>query len=80
MTQEENIVPSLSIGPYVSAACFAEKVLEEKDGVHSLIRIVDRFHIVVKTQGQIQEPLKIPHSLILYVSLKCGGGGGERFT
>ncbi len=77
MTQEESIAPQISIGPYVSAACFAEKVLEEKDGVHSLIRIVDRLQVVVTTQDTIQEPPKIQHSLILYVSLKCGGERGS---
>ena len=77
MTQEESIVPSLSIGPYVSTACFAETVLEEKDGVHSLIRIIDRVQIAVTTQGKIEEPPKIPYSLILYVSLKCGGERGS---
>ena len=29
-------------GPYLSAALLCEKVLEEKDGVKSAIRIIDR--------------------------------------
>ena len=77
MTQEEKIEPTLSFGPYVSAACFAENVLQESDGVHSLIRIVDRLNIAVKTKGRTQKPLKIMKSLILYVSLKCGGERGS---
>lgn len=77
MTQEESIVPQLSYGPYVSTACFAEKVLEERDGVHSLIRVIDRVHITVKTQGKIKEPPKIRQPLILYISLKCGGERGS---
>ena len=77
MTQEEMITPSLSIGPYISTACFAEKVLQEKDGAHSLIRVVDRFQITVTTQGEIEQPPKIRQSLILHVSLKCGGERGS---
>jgi len=28
-------------GPYVQVAAFCEQVLQERDGVHSLIRIID---------------------------------------
>ena len=77
MTQEEGILPQLTIGPYVSTACFAEKVLEEKDGVHSLIRVIDRIHISLKTQGKVKTPPKIRQPLILYISLKCGGERGS---
>ena len=31
--------------PYVSVACVCEKVLQEKDGVLSAIRLVDTFHL-----------------------------------
>ncbi len=77
MTQEESIAPSLSIGPYVSAACFAEHVLTETDNVHSLIRIIDRVQIAITAQGEMKEIPKIQHRLTLYVSLKCGGERGS---
>jgi hypothetical protein len=32
-------------GPYVQVACFCERVLHERDGVLSAIRIVDRFFV-----------------------------------
>ncbi len=77
MTQETGIVPSLSIGPYVSTACFAEKVLTETDNVHSLIRIIDRIKIAVTTQGEMKTLPKVQQPLILFVSLKCGGERGS---
>lgn len=33
-------------GPYVNAALICEKVLQETDGVLSVVRIIDRFTIV----------------------------------
>ncbi len=77
MTQEEGIVTSSSIGPYVALACFAEKVLTETDKVHSLIRIVDRVHIAMTTQGEMKKHPSIHQVLILYVGLKCGGERGS---
>ena len=77
MTQEKGIVPTLSLGPYVAIACFAEKVLQENDNVHSLIRIVDRVHVAITTEGEMKELPKIQHPLTLYVSLKCGGERGS---
>ncbi len=77
MTQEEGIVPSLRLGPYVAVACFAEKVLQETDHVNSLIRIIDRIQIAITTQGELKELPKIQQPLTLYISLKCGGERGS---
>ena len=38
----ERIEPPFYSGPYLQAACLCEQVLEERDGVKSAIRIVDR--------------------------------------
>lgn len=40
----------VSAGPYLSAAFFCERVLQERDGVLSFIRVVDRWNIVGPTQ------------------------------
>jgi len=34
---------SIRSGPYVQVAAFCERVLEEKDGVLTAVRIIDRF-------------------------------------
>lgn len=44
-------------GPWLQAAVFCEKVLTERDGVVSLVRIVDRFTITSAGTGA---PLKMP--------------------
>ncbi len=77
MTQEDAIVPSLNLGPYVAVACFAEKVLTESDNVHSLIRMIDRIQIAVTTHGEVKAIPTIQTPLILYVGLKCGGERGS---
>jgi len=44
-------------GPYVNAALLCEKVLQERDGVLSMIRVVDRFTLMAMSAG---EPLPDP--------------------
>ena len=63
-------------GPYLSAALLCEKVLEEKDGVKSAIRMVDR---VIRTAvgpspPQVMEPFE--YELTLLVRLKSGSVRG----
>ncbi len=77
MTQESGIIPSLSLGPYIAVACFAEKVLRETDNIHSLIRIIDRIKIAITTQGEMKKLPKIQQPLMLYISIKCGGERGS---
>lgn len=77
MSQEEKIQPPLEYGPYVATAVFAERVLEEKDGVNSLIRIVDRVQIAVKMPKEKDERPIVRHNLLLYLSLKCGQERGS---
>ena len=40
----------VSGGPYLAAAFFCERVLQEKDEVMSFIRVVDRWNVVGSTQ------------------------------
>lgn len=48
----------LTGGPYVATAVFCEKVLQDKDGVASLIRIIDRVAFSLP-EGQAAPPLSI---------------------
>jgi hypothetical protein len=64
-------------GPYLLAAVLCERVLEEKDGVVSVIRIVDR---IVHTPRGPHAPEKmpaVPVALTLFVSLKSGFARGR---
>jgi hypothetical protein len=65
-------------GPYLSAAVLCERVIEEKDGVKSIIRIVDR--IISQVHGR-EVPDKMPPInalLSLFLSLKTGKNPGKR--
>jgi hypothetical protein len=66
-------------GPFVSVVAFCERVLEEKDGTISAIRIIDQFNF----QGQGPDaPDAIPEGglpVTLLVALKAGKArGGQR--
>lgn len=65
-------------GPFVSVATLCERVLEEKDGVLSLIRVVDRFS--VETFGGGTAPAEMLSRLVpqatLALILKSGGYRG----
>jgi hypothetical protein len=58
--------------PYVALAVFCERVLEEKEGTLSLIRVVDQ--ITVTTQGADPPAVMPPSPLLLHavVGLKSG--------
>jgi len=64
-------------GPYLAAALLCERILVEKDGVKSLIRIVNR--ITSSVRG-IEVPAKMPPyraMLSLYLALKTGSRTGK---
>lgn len=64
-------------GPYLSAAVLCEKVLQEKDGVTSVIRIVDR--LILTASGPIP-PEQMPAmtvQLTAFVAFKSGLAKGS---
>jgi hypothetical protein len=63
--------------PYVVAAVFCDKVLHEKDGVLSAIRIVDRLTAVLEVPPGAAEPPAIQASLTLLVVLRNGSFKGS---
>ena len=64
-------------GPFVSYTAFCEKVLQEKDGVFSLIRIVDRITITVPPGTTFDQAGPPPFALTLAIGLKAGDARGK---
>lgn len=67
-------------GPFVGAALFCENVLEEKDGVHSAIRIVDRFMVdpVIPNIPGLPADAKPAFRTFLFVIFKSGDFVGTK--
>lgn len=59
-------------GPYLTAAFICEKILEEKDGVKSAIRIIDRVTHTVVGPKPPQKMESFDYDVTLFVSLKSG--------
>ena len=72
MTQE---VP-FSQGPYLAAAFLCETVLQENDGRHSIIRIIDRINRQAIGTAPPEEMEPFDYSLDLYLSFKAGSARG----
>lgn len=62
-------------GPYLGAAILCEKVLQEKDDVLTVVRMVDRITVAVRGEAPTQIP---PGSitLVLFVLFKSGEARG----
>lgn len=63
-------------GPYLAAAILCEKALQEKDGVLSAIRIIDRFITTAGTDAPAQMP-PIQISGQLLIMFKSGDARGS---
>ncbi|MGH9740926.1 MAG: hypothetical protein ACRD51_01105, partial [Candidatus Acidiferrum sp.] len=62
-------------GPYLQMACFCEKVLNEKDGVLSIIRVIDR--LTVNASGP-DSPEQMPAGQINEIVPGLVESGGSR--
>ena len=65
-------------GPFLASALFCERVLQEKDGVLSVIRIIDRF---THTAAGPDAPDKMPPFKIqisILIAFKSGDFKGKR--
>lgn len=72
---EERTVDPPASGPYIQIAAFCETVLTEQNGVHSLIRVVDR---ITASMGLLPEGMPPPaHLLTAVISLKSGQARGS---
>lgn len=67
-------------GPFVAAAVICERVLQERDGVNSLVRMVDRQIFQAIGPGAATAPAP-PLDLQFYIALKAGDyRGAGRIT
>ncbi|MBA3571933.1 MAG: hypothetical protein H0W34_08175 [Pyrinomonadaceae bacterium] len=58
-------MPDESIGPYLSAVFFCEKILDEKDGTLSAIRIVDQLVLVPsEVPSPDDKPFTVPINIL----------------
>lgn len=64
-------------GPYLQAAVFAERVLHERDGVLSLVRIVDRLGVQATGDAPEELPEGASAKVTLVVMLKSGDARGR---
>lgn len=62
------------IEPYLKLGTICERVLQETDGVLSLIRIVDRFMITITGK---EPPDQLPEGLLLTIVMSWVGGLGH---
>jgi hypothetical protein len=63
-------------GPYLQAAMICERVLQEKDGVISIIRVIDRVTRTVVGPDAPEEMEPFNYELTLLVTLKSGPSQG----
>lgn len=64
-------------GPYLNVAAFCEQVIEDKSGVLSLIRIVDRINITAQGSTAVEEMPATPLNWSLVLTLKSGEARGS---
>ena len=58
----------ISGGPYLTAALFCEKILQERDGVLTAVRIVDRWNINGPTETLVAPAIIQAHLLLMFKS------------
>jgi len=67
---------SFERGPFLSCAIICERVLEEKDGVKSAIRIIDRITRAVVSPNPPTEMEPFERDMTLLIRLKSGSARG----
>ncbi|MCA1708413.1 MAG: hypothetical protein LC808_36100 [Actinobacteria bacterium] len=66
-------------GPYVSLATFCEQVIEDKEGVLTLVRIIDQVTVSATGEGASDElPAGATINTTLVISLKPGQARGRQ--
>lgn len=64
-------------GPYIQAACFCDMVIEDKNGVLSLIRVIDRVTRTIRASSPPDEMPPGPYKTHLVLMLKSGSALGR---
>ena len=67
----------LDTGPYLKAALFCESVIEGKDGVLSLIRVIDRLTVTAAGPTALPDMPATEHTLKLVLMLISGRAQGS---
>ena len=76
MSDETDSARARSSGPHISLAVFCEKVIEDRNGVLSLISIIDR--VIVQAPGDVSGELpRTEWSGALVIGLKAGEARGR---
>ena len=75
MAPEQDLPPSPTLGPFL-AAFICEKLLEERDGIKTAVRIIDQLNrqAVGSNPPSLMDPFVYPLSLV--VRLKAGAARG----
>src|SRR5437660_7968689 len=77
MAPEPDLSRSFELGPYLQAAFICEQVIEEKSGVLSFIRVIDRLTHAVPRPEAPEEMMPFVYNLCLVVMLKTGENPGN---
>jgi hypothetical protein len=64
-------------GPFLQTAVFCERVLDEKDGVISVVRIIDRMTVTASGEQAPERMPKVNLSVTLLVRFKSGDASGR---
>jgi hypothetical protein len=64
-------------GPYLTVAALCDRILQEKDGVISLIRVIDKITSSPVGPGTPAEMPPIPVNVSLVIMLRAGDSGGN---
>ena len=70
----------IETGPYVTGAFFCEKILEEKDGVLTFVRVIDQYNIAVEAPEGADVPEDLPPTVqdfVYVVAMKSGKAKGR---
>lgn len=66
-----------SSGPYLTAAVLCERVLQEKDEVISIIRMIDRLTVTVNAAGSPETMPPAAVNFTALIALKSGSARGR---
>lgn len=64
-------------GPFLAAALICEKVLQEKDNVFSVVRIIDRLTHTIQAPAMPADLPKISFQFVVFLSFKAGSARGR---
>lgn len=64
--------------PFLTVGALCERVLQEKDGILSAIRLVDRIQVVAEIDAASEQMPAVPINLQALICLKTGPARGKR--